>query len=152
MKLNIVNKTNYYLVIKVRVYFGGFGGASNVPIYVYSPNCKDYSTCPPQNCKPVKVYKTDERGFAIIEIPKIAGKWILAAIADPAHRVCKIVKVEEQSIEVSSEKVIPPLIDILKVHEYIGALIGITILTIIAFLSKLFVKSRKWGVVIEEAK
>jgi len=131
---------------------------TTMPIYVYSPDCKEYSICPPQNCKPIKVYRTDKYGFAVIEIPKITGKWILAAIADPAHRVCKIVEIEKTSvgkeqsteltqsktsIKISSEEMLPSLIDILKVPEYIGALIGIVILITIAFLSKLFVRSKK---------
>lgn len=145
MKLINVTESDNHVDIKVRVYFGGFGGASNVPIYIYSPDCQQYSICPPTNCKPYKVFKTDEHGFAVIKIPKLSGKWILAAIADPAHRVCKFIQIKETAkgklgAEVSSKEVVPPLIDVLKVPEYVAAAIGVVVLIVIAFITKLFTK------------
>jgi len=95
MKIRSVELVDGKVLIKGRVYFPGAGPAVNTPVYAYPPGCES-TVCPPE-CKPAAKNRTDSRGWFTLCIPAVNGTWIIAAVHDPAHVVCREVTIRIES-------------------------------------------------------
>jgi len=121
IRAKILNTTEY-VWLKVKVYFPGTGPAKNIPVNIYSPECKEYTLCPPE-CTPFMITKTDSDGYVEIMVPKVEGIWIVAAIADPAHRVCKRINISKTGVMITGSESIEmpePLLALAGIGYFLG--------------------------------
>ncbi len=133
MRISVVNETDRTIVVEVKVYFPGAGPARGASVMAFQPGCES-TMCPPE-CRPLLEARTDDKGIAVLEIPKVNGTWIIAAAPDPAHRVCRELSVAAGRMEVREERHVLP--------EHVAAALGAAILLSVFGISYVLVRRRK---------